>query len=122
MSEALQSAAFGLFAFPILGVAALIWAAIVVWALVHLARLTCWTLGTARSCCRRWFRVPRAVNRLGFQFVTVPGSGYVRLAGRGIAWKDTRYWPLLFSERQGHRKHWRLGHWSIATLKKDGPR
>lgn len=122
MSEALQSAAFGLFWFPILGIGAIIWAFVVVRATASLVRLTIWVIELARDCCRRWFRVPRAVNRLGFQFVTVPGSGYIRLAGRGIAWKDTRYWPILSSERHGDRKHWRLGHWSIATLKKGGPR
>ena len=43
--------------------------------------------------------------------------GWVRLFGRGVAWKDLRHHFLMFSERNGYTKHWRIGHYSFRFLK-----
>lgn len=43
-----------------------------------------------------------------------PGFGWIRVLGRGIAWKDTRRHRMLFSERMGHCL--RIGSWLIRWL------
>lgn len=50
---------------------------------------------------------------------TTRGGGWFRLFGRGFGWKNTQIIPLLFSERNGYRKHLMLGRFSIAYLSKD---
>lgn len=45
-----------------------------------------------------------------------PGFGWVRVFGRGVTWKDTRRYPLLFSERRGYTKVLRLGPWVLWLL------
>jgi hypothetical protein len=47
--------------------------------------------------------------------------GWVRLLGRGVAWKDTTRHALLFSERYGHTRTLRVGRWSFKWLCKDLP-
>ena len=46
----------------------------------------------------------------------MPGGGWFRLFGAGISWKDTKRIPLIFSERNGYKKHLMLGAWSFAVL------
>lgn len=36
---------------------------------------------------------------------------------RGLAGKDLRKHDLLFSERYGHTRHYKIGHWSFTLLK-----
>lgn len=54
-----------------------------------------------------------------FSAYIVAGGGWFRLFGAGIGWKDTRLFPLTFSERNGYKRHLMLGAWSFAVL---GPR
>jgi hypothetical protein len=51
------------------------------------------------------------------QVHTRPGSGWLRVFGFGITWKDTRRHRLIFSERNGYCKHILIGHWSFSFLK-----
>ena len=44
--------------------------------------------------------------------------GWIRLFGVGIAWKDTRLFKPLFSERYGYRKSLVIGSWSFTYLPK----
>ena len=41
--------------------------------------------------------------------------GWVRLFGFNIGWKDTRVFKPLFSERNGYKKHFRVGAWSFSV-------
>lgn len=45
------------------------------------------------------------------------GIGWFRFFGRGLHWKDTTRYNLLFSERQGYRKSITIGKWRIGYLK-----
>ena len=54
-----------------------------------------------------------------FQYYIYPGGCWFRVCGYGISINDMRIHPPLFSERQGHRKALRIGHFSIKLLKKD---
>ena len=48
------------------------------------------------------------------------GFGWFRLFGRGIKWKDTTRHSLIFSERYGYVKSFKIGKWLIGILKKGG--
>jgi hypothetical protein len=43
------------------------------------------------------------------------GGGWFRLFGYGLKWKDTRRFPLIFSERNSYTKHLMLGSWSFSV-------
>jgi hypothetical protein len=45
-----------------------------------------------------------------------PGHFWVRVLGKGLVIKDTRRWPLLFSERYGYTRRWRIGRIAIGYL------
>jgi len=45
-----------------------------------------------------------------------PGLWWVRVFGFGVAGKDTRRHPLLFSERHGYTRTVRLGAWLFKWL------
>jgi len=45
-------------------------------------------------------------------------GGWFRLFGRGIAWKNTRYHPLLFSQRNGYEKYFMIFGWCFTWLDK----
>lgn len=49
-------------------------------------------------------------------WMSTPGGGWFRIAGFGLAWKDTRKHRPLFSERNGFRRSLMIGHWSITAL------
>jgi hypothetical protein len=51
-----------------------------------------------------------------FQLMIFDGEGWFRLFGKGLCWKDTTRYRLLFSERNGYAKHVMVGRWSIAWL------
>lgn len=38
---------------------------------------------------------------------------WIRVFGLDLAGKDLRHHPLLFSERKGYTKTYRIGHWSF---------
>ena len=42
--------------------------------------------------------------------------GWFRLFGRGLKWKDTTKYELLFSERNGYNKAITIGRWRISYL------
>lgn len=44
---------------------------------------------------------------------------WFRLFGRGLKFKDTSIYGLIFSERSGHFKGVQIGKWRISYLKKD---
>lgn len=46
------------------------------------------------------------------------GFYWFRIFGRGIKWKDTTKYKLLFSERLNIEKSMTIGKWRIATLGK----
>lgn len=50
------------------------------------------------------------------QVVLATDFGWFRIFGYGLHWKNTRRHPLLFSERNGYRKHRMIGPWSISAL------
>jgi len=56
------------------------------------------------------------VNKLFTVYHVGDGSGWFRLFGAGIAWKDTTRWALSFSERNGYVKMIRLGKWMLRYL------
>lgn len=41
---------------------------------------------------------------------------YFRIFGYGLYLRDTREHPLVFSEREGHRKYLRVGLWVLKVL------
>lgn len=43
-------------------------------------------------------------------------AGWLRLFGVGIGWKDLRRHRLTFGERNGHKRHVRIGYYSFAWL------
>lgn len=47
------------------------------------------------------------------------GSGFFRVFGYGLAWKDTNVHPLLFSERLRVTKFLRIGRYIIKPLTRD---
>lgn len=54
-------------------------------------------------------------NRYAALFATRT-DGWFRVFGYGFAWKDTRKHRLLFSERNGYARCWRLGPWLVTWL------
>lgn len=50
-----------------------------------------------------------------FYLYREPGFGWFRVFGCGLAWKDSRRHPLLFSERHGFSA-WRIGRWVVRRL------
>jgi len=46
------------------------------------------------------------------------GLFWFRIFGYGLHIKDMTKHPPLFSERNGNRKHLRIGKWSIGILKR----
>lgn len=42
--------------------------------------------------------------------------GFFRLFGKGLAWKDLRYNPIIFSERNNYVKTFKIGHYSFKFL------
>lgn len=42
--------------------------------------------------------------------------GWFRVFGFGLHWKDNRFHPPLFSERNGLAKRLHVGPWSIGVL------
>src|ERR1041384_6770040 len=45
-------------------------------------------------------------------------SGWLRLFGYGVGWKDHRVHRPLFSERYGHTKHLHIKHYCFTWLKR----
>ena len=43
-------------------------------------------------------------------------QGWIRVCGVGVAWKDTRLVPALFSERNKLKKYYYVGPWSFHML------
>jgi hypothetical protein len=43
--------------------------------------------------------------------------GWIRIFGYGIAWKNHRSYPALFSERYGYCRTLHLGDWCLRWLK-----
>lgn len=46
-------------------------------------------------------------------------SGWFRIFGVGLKWKDTTVHALLFSERNGYSKGLQIGKWRIGFLKRN---
>jgi hypothetical protein len=46
-----------------------------------------------------------------------PGIVWFRLFGRGLVIRDIRRWPLMFSEREGYARIWRIGWLGIKGLR-----
>lgn len=42
--------------------------------------------------------------------------GWFRVFGCGLTWKDTRHYPLLFSERYGYTRRLQIGPHSFRLL------
>lgn len=61
-------------------------------------------------------RKMKSTRRALFCGMRQSGQGWFRVLGFGLAWKDTRLHPLLFSERNGYRKGLRLGAWMFHLL------
>jgi hypothetical protein len=53
-----------------------------------------------------------------FSYFKSRGVWWFRLLGRGVSVKDTKAYPLLFSERNGFVKRIQIGKWSIKYLPK----
>lgn len=53
-----------------------------------------------------------------FIYYSRKDSGWFRLFGRGLSWKDLRVHSLNFSERYGYVKYLKLGNYAIRKLKK----
>lgn len=51
-----------------------------------------------------------------FTISLADGTGWVRLFGKGVHWKDTTKHPLYFSDRNGYRKTLTIGKWRIKLL------
>jgi len=45
------------------------------------------------------------------------GTGWFRIFGKGLKWKDTTKHKLLFSERNGYSKALNIRKWRIGFLK-----
>lgn len=43
-------------------------------------------------------------------------SGWVRLFGWGVSWRDGRVFPPCFSERNGYVRTVRVGRWILRWL------
>jgi hypothetical protein len=48
--------------------------------------------------------------------MAAPTAGWIRIFGKGIAWKDLRYHRQLFSERTDLKRTLRIGHHSFKTI------
>lgn len=59
----------------------------------------------------------RTFRGRSFQAMTFKGGGWFRLFGKGVAWKDTRRHPPLFSERNGYARCLALGPWLLTWLR-----
>jgi hypothetical protein len=46
----------------------------------------------------------------------IPGSFWFRVWGIGLIVQDRRQWAPLFSERNGFRRYWYVGHWKVRIL------
>ena len=42
--------------------------------------------------------------------------GWVRIFGYGIAWRDIRHTPMLYTERNRLQTHWHIACWSVHYL------
>ena len=47
------------------------------------------------------------------------GMWWFRIFGYGLHCKDVKIYPLLFSEREGHKKYLKIGRWIIKWLKNE---
>ena len=47
-------------------------------------------------------------------------SGWIRIFGYGIVWKDLRRYDMMFSERMGFRRFIIINHYLVRTLKRNG--
>jgi len=56
------------------------------------------------------------VNTFALQVFADADGGFIRVFGRGFGWKDLRKRPLMFSERNGYKKHIEIGNWSFAWI------
>ena len=56
------------------------------------------------------------IDTRALQVMAQPGIGWIRILGRGFAWKATRRHALLFSERKGLARRLRIGPWSFGWL------
>ena len=52
-----------------------------------------------------------------FQVNVTRTGGWIRIFGVGFGWKNLNHHPLMFSERNGFKKHFEIGRWSFAWLK-----
>lgn len=52
-----------------------------------------------------------------FSSHTSDGRGWFRIMGYGLSWKNTKKHDLIFSERYGYRKGFRIGKYIIHFLK-----
>lgn len=48
------------------------------------------------------------------------GQWWFRVFGYGVSWQNTNVHPLVFSERHGHRKGFRIGKWQLYWLNRAG--
>ena len=58
----------------------------------------------------------RKIHTRFFHLWSRDGLGFCRLFGVGIGWKDTRRWNLSFSERNGYKRHFMIGRWSLGWI------
>jgi hypothetical protein len=50
-------------------------------------------------------------------FHITEGAGWFRIFGFGLKWKDSNKYMLLFSERNGYTKIYKIGKYWIGFLK-----
>jgi hypothetical protein len=51
-----------------------------------------------------------------FNIVLTKRFGFIRLCGLGVYYKNTKYMPLIFSEREGYTKSISIRNWHIFRL------
>ena len=55
-------------------------------------------------------------NKMPLTYHFYKGGGWFRIFGRGLAWKNTKIHPKLFSERYGYSKHIMIGNYLIKVI------
>jgi hypothetical protein len=53
-------------------------------------------------------------NRFGISFCATHAYGWFRIFGVGVSWKDTRMYPLIFSQRNGYARGRVIGNWWVG--------
>lgn len=52
-----------------------------------------------------------------YSFSVYPKHGCVRIGNYVLSWRNQNKFPLLFSERNGYTKYFKLGNWIIKFKK-----